>query len=340
MDGQWSGAGLPPAAEARMAEASRSGTWGSALRVNEFAAIASAGFEPVGQVLGATVYHIGYTGGDFCTGGQAAGMVGGPMLKLSGLPGGPFGGQSSMPVSGVGLIDSLRPYVASLYQARRQALTRMITECSRLGGHGVVGVELDIAPFPAGGLEFKAIGTAIRAKGGGHPLEHPFTSDLTGQNFAKLIAAGWVPVGLALGIAAGARHDDWYAVSQTRWISGNAEVVAYSELVGQVRRDARNELELDLIRMGAEGVVAQDMTLRLTERECPSAERRRDHVAEATVIGTGMVRFQPSRPRPPRPVYAAVSLDPERRRALRPTVGQPPAPVAAQSAGQLTEEPQ
>jgi len=51
-----------------MAEIRRSGTWGSALTSDEFAAIRSVGFEPVGQVLGACVYSIGYTGGYACPG--------------------------------------------------------------------------------------------------------------------------------------------------------------------------------------------------------------------------------------------------------------------------------
>ena len=57
------GTGLPSAARARMAEIRGSGTWGSALSTAEFAAIRSVGFEPVGQVLGAAVYNIGFTGG-------------------------------------------------------------------------------------------------------------------------------------------------------------------------------------------------------------------------------------------------------------------------------------
>ena len=51
-----------------MAEIRSSGTWGSALTSDEFAAIRSAGFEAVGQVLGAAVYNIGYTGGYGCPG--------------------------------------------------------------------------------------------------------------------------------------------------------------------------------------------------------------------------------------------------------------------------------
>ena len=62
------GSDLPTAARARLAEIRQSGTWGSALTSDEFAAIRSAGFEPVGQVLGAAVYNIGFTGGYHCPG--------------------------------------------------------------------------------------------------------------------------------------------------------------------------------------------------------------------------------------------------------------------------------
>ena len=60
------GNGLPPAAQARLAEIRASGTWGSALTADEFTAIKSDGFEPVGQVLGAAVYNVGFTGGYAC----------------------------------------------------------------------------------------------------------------------------------------------------------------------------------------------------------------------------------------------------------------------------------
>ena len=63
---------LPPAAESRLAEIRRSGTWGSALSSDEFTAIKAVGFEPVGQVLGAAVYNIGYSGGYGCPGAWPA----------------------------------------------------------------------------------------------------------------------------------------------------------------------------------------------------------------------------------------------------------------------------
>jgi len=312
------GRGLPPAAEARMAEIRGSGTWGSALSSDEFTAIRSAGFEPVGQVLGAAVYNIGYTGGFSCPGGWAG--YGGYVTPY----------RSVTSVSGAGSAGSFGPLVRTLYEARRTAIGRMEAECAELDGHGVVGVLLTIGGFPAGGLEFKAIGTAVRAPGG-VPLKRPFTSDLSGQDFAKLIMAGWVPVGLALGISVGARHDDWLTVNQTRWTSGNAEVTGYAELVNMTRHDARVQLERDVSRMGAAGAVVGSMDMRIRERECTMQEHRKDHIAEVTIIGTATARF--GRERAARkPSLAILSLDPQRRQAARVRLGAAPAtPAGRQS---------
>src|SRR5262249_59743619 len=80
-----------------MAEIRRSGTWGSALSTNEFAAIRSTGFEPAGQVLGAAVYNVGYTGGVACPGAWGGvGPFGAPPLGVT-------------PGSGGGDLRPLRP---------------------------------------------------------------------------------------------------------------------------------------------------------------------------------------------------------------------------------------
>jgi uncharacterized protein YbjQ (UPF0145 family) len=307
-----SGQGLPPAAESRLAEIRRSGTWGSALSADEFTAIKTVGFEPVGQVLGAAVYNIGYTGGWACPGAWAG--YGGYATPY----------RSVTAVSGTGSMGSFGPMVQTLYQARHKAIERMTAECAELGGHGVVGTPT-IGAFPAGGLEFKAIGTAVRAPGGAR-LRRPFTSDLSGQDFAKLIMAGWVPVGLALGISIGARHDDWMTVNQTRWGSGNAEVVGYTELVNQTRHDGRSQLDRDVARMGASGVVVKSMDLRVRERECPMVEHQKDHIVEVTIIGTATAQFTRSEHGPAGSdrragSLAILSLDPQRRQAARVKLG-------------------
>jgi uncharacterized protein YbjQ (UPF0145 family) len=244
---------LPPVA----AGARSSGAWGSSLTCGEFAAVRSVGFEPVGQVFGAAVY--------------AAGSA----------PGCPAAGGSSGPL------------VQAMYQVRLTAIDRMTAECARLGGHGVVGVRLTRGSFTLGGLEFTAVGTAVRAPGAAHERV-PFTSDLSGQDFAKLIMTGWVPAGLALGVWIGSRHDDRTTARQARWGSGNAEITGWTELVSQARHEARRQLESDVTRLGAEGAVIAGMKLRVSQRDCPAAVGRHDHLVEATLVGTAIARFSRS----------------------------------------------
>jgi uncharacterized protein YbjQ (UPF0145 family) len=305
---QQPGSWLPAAAESRLAEIRRSGTWGSALSADEFTAIRSVGFEPVGQVLGAAVYNIGYTGGFNCPGAWAG--YGGYAAPY----------RSVTSVSGSGGMGSFAPMVQTLYEARRRAIGRMSAECAELGGHGIVGVSLTIGAFPAGGLEFKAIGTAVRAPGAA-ALRQPFTSDLSGQDFAKLIRAGWAPAGLVLGISVGARHDDWLTVTQTSWGSGSTEVSGYTDLVHQARHDARIQLEKDVARLGADGVVVTSIDTRIRERECTMQEHRKDHIVEVTIIGTATAQFTSSGRPLPGSSLAILSLDPQRRQAARVRLG-------------------
>lgn len=284
-----------------MAEIRGGGTWDSALTADEFTAIRSAGFEPVGQVLGAAVYNIGYTGGYNCPGPFGDGMVSPDRMVTQ--------------VSGRGMSGPFGPLVQTLYKARRTAVARMSAGCAELGGHGVVGVRLTVRPFPAGGQEFRAIGTAVRAPGA-RRLQRPFTCDLSGQDFTKLISTGWVPVGLAFGISVGVRHDDRLTRGQTWWSAGNAEVFSYTELVNDVRRDARSRLHRDIQRLGAEGVVIADMSLQIKKRSCPVRETQRDHVAEATITGTAIVRFSRAAGQGPSS-RSILSLNPQRQQAAR-----------------------
>ena len=300
-------AGLPQAARDRTVQIQGSGTWGSTLSTDEFAAIRGVGFEPVGQVFGACVYNIGYVGASGCAGGWSGSDSGpaGTLTRVSGQGG--FG---------------VRPMVQALYEARHTAIGRMTAQCAALGGHGTVSVSLTVGEFPFGGQEFQAIGTAVRGAGAPAP-PHPFSSDLSGQDFAKLIHAGWVPVGIALGISLGARHDDWQTARTTARGAPNAEVDGYTELVNMTRHDARVELAADVARMGAEGVVVSAIDLRVHDRECSSQQYGRDHLAEVTIIGTAIARFS-SGAVVPAGRLAILSLDPQRRQAARTIATRPP----------------
>ncbi len=290
-----------PAAE-EAAGARSGGTWGSVLSCQELAAVGSVGFAPVGQVFGAAVYAAGSASGSSCPG---AGATGG------GMPAPP-----AAQVPGRGAAAGFGPLAEAMYQARRAAVDRMAGECAALGGHGVVGVRLSRGPFGLSGLEFTAVGTAVRAAGAAAGPRVPFTCGVSGQDFARLVAAGWVPAGLVLGIAIGARHDDRTTTRQARRWSGNAEGAGWTALVNQVRQDARRRLEDDVRRLGAEGVVLAGMQMRARERDCPVATGRRDHIVEVTLTGTAIAGFPRAREFHARPALTVMPLGTRPRQAV------------------------
>jgi uncharacterized protein YbjQ (UPF0145 family) len=267
------------AEQRQRAERGEPGSFTSDLTVEEFAAIRSVGFSPVGQVLGSAVYNVGWSYGGCGYGGYGA-----------------FGqmGWALAPVVPVTATQHL------LEQARHSAVDRMRLECAGLGGDGVVGVRLTVRPFYGNGLEFMAIGTAVRADGVRHP-EQPFTSDLTGQDFAKLIRSGWVPVALVQGVGAMARHNDWYQMSQGRsW--ANQEVGGSTELVHRARSAARDSLGADARRAGGHTVILRDMQMQVFEVRCVSGREGEDHLANVFLWGTAIVPFdvkRADRPEPP-----------------------------------------
>ncbi|MEV5706575.1 heavy metal-binding domain-containing protein [Actinoallomurus sp. NPDC052274] len=275
---------LPPAAQARLGQARRSGTWTSGLTVDEFAGLRSVGFEPVGQVMGSTVHNLGrfYRVSVNC--GYVPALLGGFGATVTSSAPKAFGG--------------FRDYIDTLYRARRTAMNRMAAECAALGGDGVVAVDLTIAPFQGAAhhLEFQAIGTAVRAAGPVRP-GRVFLSHVSGQEFAKLIETGWVPVDLAIGASVGIRHDDWRTNRTAGRFAPAQEVGGWTELMAVTRRDARKRLRTDAKRTGADGVVVSDIDLRVEERPCTVADHQHDHVVETTILGTAIAEFRtPHRP--------------------------------------------
>jgi uncharacterized protein YbjQ (UPF0145 family) len=286
----WEG-DLPEAARARMREIQGTSTWGSALSTQEFNAIKGVGFDPVGQVLGTAVFQIGYQGGYGCSGAWSGYLGQNLSTDVSSRAWAPFSA-----------------LVQSMYTARQTALARAVAECRALGGDGIVGASLTMRRFVTGGLEFTALGTAVRARGSVRPRQ-PFTSHVTGQEFAKLIHAGYVPTGLALGISIASRHDDYRTrASLSRW-AGNQEVPGYTQLINNARHDARNQLMKDARKHGGDGVVVDEISLRIGERECPTYQGARDHIAEAFLLGTSIARFERAHREPAPGALTIMRLD-------------------------------
>ena len=287
---------------------SSGGTWGSVLTCQELAAVGGAGFTPVGQVFGAAVYAADYAGGSQCP-GAAAPDDGVPVPSAAQGP-------------EVGDPGGFGPLVEAMYQARRAAVDRMTAQCDALGGHGVVGVRLSHGPFVFGGLGFTAAGTAVRAAGDAAGPRRPFISAMSGQDFARLVRSGWIPAGLAFGIAIGALHDDRATVRQARPWSSNAEMAGWTQLVNRARQGARDRLADDIRRLGADGAVIAGMQMHAHVRDCPVAVGRRDHIVEVTLTGTAIASFAQADQAPAGPV-----------RTVMPVGTLPYRPLWARSAG-------
>jgi uncharacterized protein YbjQ (UPF0145 family) len=203
---------LPEAARSRLAEAAApGGTWTSDLSVSELSAVERCGFTPAGMVVGMTVYQFGLQGYGSqyqASGGMIGSAMGGQLYMTPGWAGGyqqayvcQHATYGHMP--GYNFED--RWYEQGLTEAYTIAIDRLREEAELLEAHGVVGVRYESRRLPlatsAPVIEIRMVGTAIRRQGS-PLLAEPFTSHLSGQQFAKLIDTGWVPGALVVGVGA------------------------------------------------------------------------------------------------------------------------------------------
>lgn len=265
---------VEPVIEARLARLGNHAAWSALGPVQQFAAIAGSGFDPVGHVLGTTVLHLGNLSSRARCSGNWTYTARTDLASRNG----PFQG--------------LRRRLAG---ARRLALSRAVAECRAQHGDGILDARLTVTDVGETALEFTVQGTAVRARSRSH-LESPFSAHVSGVEYAALLRSGWLPVSVVYAVAIGSRHDEGATRRQTRrrlGASGNGEVVAYSRLVNDTRRDARDLLRETVGAHHCDGVVVNELTLRISERECPTNEGQHDHVAEATIAGTGLVALTP-----------------------------------------------
>jgi uncharacterized protein YbjQ (UPF0145 family) len=220
---------VPEKALERLRESRPGGTapiFTSDLSVNEFLLVKEAGFDPVGLVVGSSIYHIGLQRTNW--------------------------GQN----------QELQVLSQAMYQARELAMSRMEAEADALQADGVVGVRLDINFYEwgAGLAEFIAIGTAVKGRGGSYrnAENKPFTSDLSGQDFWTLIQSGYVPLGMVMGSCV-------YHVAHQKlgqWMNSvgqNQEMPNFTQALYEARELAMERMQAEAMQLKSEGIVGVQM---------------------------------------------------------------------------------
>ncbi len=245
-------AGIPASGReriARMKKDAARGFFTSDLSVNEFLLVKESGFEPLGLVLGSSIYHIGYQ--------QASWNQNQEMGVLT----------------------------QAMYHARELAMTRMEEEADQLGADGVVGVRLDIGRYEWGAdlAEFIAVGTAVKHRAGvlhRAPNGRPFTSDMNGQDFSTLLRAGYRPTGLVMGncVYHVARQGMLASLKQ---VGRNVEMPNFTQALYEARELAMERMQTEADELQSEGIVGA----RIIER----SHGWGSHVIEFFAIGTSVV---------------------------------------------------
>jgi uncharacterized protein YbjQ (UPF0145 family) len=218
-------ADIPSDARRRISQ-SNQGLFTSDLSVSEFALVRDAGFDPVGLVLGCSIFHMGF---------QLPRTGNAELLTLS----------------------------QAMYSSRELAMTRMQEEADGLGADGIIGVRLEVSRHDWGDnvAEFLAIGTAVRHREGRlhrAPSGRPFTSDLSGQDFWTLLHTGYRPVGLVMGSCVyhvGRRSITDAAIQ----IGQNVEMTNFTQALYDARELAMARMQDDAAQCQATGIVGVQM---------------------------------------------------------------------------------
>jgi uncharacterized protein YbjQ (UPF0145 family) len=248
------------------AGATPEGVFTSDLSVSEYVLLQEAGFEPLGFVIGSSVYHVG------------------------------------LQTSRWGQNQELTVLTQAMYSARELAMTRMQAEAEQLNADGVVGVSLQMQDYVWGEdvLEFVATGTAVRAingQGQHRAGGKPFSSDLSAQDFYRLLAAGSVPVAFVLGTCV--FHVAHQGVMQSlRQMGQNQEMVLFTQGVYEARELALSRMQYEAHSAGGTGIVGVDVAV--------SNHVWGMHATEFFATGTAIRRLAPEHQLPdtaPRPTF-------------------------------------
>lgn len=258
--------GLPLKAQKRLHEEleARHPLFTSDLSVNEFLLSRQQGYQPLSQVMGSSIYQVGWQYARQYTWNTQA--------------------------SELSTISQAHQHAASL------ALNRLEQEAKLIGAHGVIGVRFTRRRYSWGSnlLEYTAIGTAIKLPNA--PLTgRPFLSDLSGQEFWTLLQAGYYPAGVVTGycsyyVALGSNMTQQI---QGWWTGGmNQEIGPFTQGLYNARHLAMRRANDMANRLQALGIVGMhienDRQIQEYETDNPS-RRYLDLYVHFAVLGTAII---------------------------------------------------
>lgn len=265
--------GLPLRAQRRIAEHNQAAppVFTSTLSPAEGVLAATTGITPLSQVMGSSVYHVGFSGNASYAGGELTGLT------------------------------------AAYEHARSLALGRMQQEATLLRAHAVVDVRFESRRFEWGAelLEFQAVGTAVRLANAVLP-ERAVLTLLRVDDLYKLHLAGYMPVGIAMGNCFWYEgHAD--CSSEGSWYS--QELSTHARAARQTRSLAVERFRRSARHFNADGVVGTRVQRSGHDREYEINDNSHTAFAlDLVVMGTAVVRHESPR-LPPRPLLVVDLAD-------------------------------
>ena len=221
------------------------------------------GLEAVSQVMGSSVYHVGF-------GNYRSSWGGGELENLT----------------------------VAYESARSRALSRMHQEAALLRAHAVVDVKFEKRDYEWADelIEFTAVGTAVRLKGV-PATEPPVLTLLTAAQLWKLHHAGYWPVGIAMG------NCFWYEPhadcrGEGSWLS--QELPAHTRAATASRDLAVERFRKFAHHFRAHGVVGVEVLRHGRDREWGDHDAHTEFSIEMVLMGTAVVR-RGDAGAPPRP---------------------------------------
>ncbi len=224
---------IPVAAAERLAQFAQAGAgptaFSSDLAVSEWSALARLGATPITQVMGSSIYHVGWRQTYF-----------------------------NVPTEVQVLSDAYN-------ESRRLALGRLLEEAQACRADAVVALRIDQGAhdWAAGAVEFIAVGTAVRLP---EELRNPggqaLLSDLSGQEFVLLCNAGIRPVGIAAHtsvhyVPASIQTQQAQSAFGASWV--NQELVDFSQGVYEAREKAMSFVAAQVQALGGDGVIGVEL---------------------------------------------------------------------------------